>query len=370
MHRLSVPVLVFVAGAALCLAVRSTMEDPGADDERDRSGLRHDDAAPPPTPAPLELSPGPLEHTALVRDADALDGADAPPEPPDSTRRTDITIAEDEIVIDAMATLRGLYANWSSESAWALVHDRRTFRALFRRLTEGPRIDGDVISPRGPLADGTEIRFAAGRHTLDVRLFANAIPPARDVLVRGAGEDDTVVALSDMIDARGEMRSLTFADLTLDTRAQGDLERLRREPYTLRLVRCRVLGFDDGAGGSKMLGGSVGAFYAQDCEFVSGFGSAAGGGKLFDVRGLLLARLERCTISGPIGAVTQSDTRTAVVFDRCVFQNIPARLNGAATSDSATTKFVGCTFNFAPANAPTRLPNPRRLSEISPDWGK
>jgi hypothetical protein len=224
-----------------------------------------------------------------------------------------------------------------------LVASPRDFGALFGRTTTGPVVDGPTWTKASGLRDGSVVRFPAGFHEWKQFEFRHDKSFPADVVIEGAGMDATIVRMSE-IDSGVEIRSLTFRDVTIDF--DGDMTDLRSDdrPATIRLERCRVIGFDDGAGGSNMLDARVAAFYASDSRFESGFGSSPTTGNLVDPRGgTIVARFERCAIVGPMYSPGfRSSPSTTIVFDSCRFVDMGAPLAKAVESPPDGVRFAGC----------------------------
>ncbi|MHC5009781.1 MAG: hypothetical protein ACYTG6_02395 [Planctomycetota bacterium] len=266
-----------------------------------------------------------------------------------------------------LAMLRALEENWTPP--FELLGDAERYGALFERKSHGAQIDGRVLDRETRVLDGDTITFPPGRHVLDAGLFQQWSPFPKDLLIVGYGMDETLLVLTDELRIRDDVHSLTFRDLTIHT---GDnyLESMRTNPYTLRLDSVRVIGFDMGAGGSDMLSGSVGAFYATDCRIEAGYGRSPGSGNLFDVRGTLLARLEDCVIRGPFRSVYYQWGGAAQVFDHCEFVDMDSgiHMRRHLENPGAMVRFVDCTFEFLPEDAPRRRER-RPVTDINPAWG-
>ena len=264
----------------------------------------------------------------------------------------------------AMTWLRSMQKDWNPP--WELLSEPQKFGALFVRKAEGQTLDGRSITSDSRLADGDRIVYPVGKHTLDVSSLSRQSPFPKDILIEGGGMDRTLLRFNNEMRFRGDIHSLTFRDLTIHC---GDnyLEAMRNGPYTLRIERCRIIGFDMGAGGSDMLSGSVGAFYASDSRIEAGFGRAPGFGNLFDVRGALVARLENCDIEGPFRSIYDRSSGAAQVFDHCRFTNLTRSNRSQIERKSDGVRFVECTFGYQPEGAES-TPKGRNLSELNPDW--
>lgn len=263
-----------------------------------------------------------------------------------------------------MQTLRNLAA--AKTHAFALVDDPQRLATFFQRHASGPTIrPSGAWDPSEPLESGTTVILEAGVHRWSVSRLHRSGDFPEDVLVRGAGMDQTLLRL-DEISAQGEVKSLTFEDLTLDA-SDNYLTDLRSEnPVTIKMVRCRVVGFDMGAGGSVMLAARTAAFHAVDSRFEAGFGRTAPGfGNLFRVSRGLLVRMDRCVFNGPFRSVYDDGSAATYVFSECRFENMPARTKSGLESPPSGVRMDNCTFAYLDANA---RPDRRPIRSINNDW--
>jgi hypothetical protein len=263
-----------------------------------------------------------------------------------------------------MAFLQGLAGNWTPQSE--LVRSPEKFGALFLPQVFGGVVDGASILYGQATPSGTTIRFPAGQFALDVRAMNCWWPFPKDLVLQGAGMDATLLVANSDLDVRESVTSLTLRDLTIHTNDEY-LDRLRDAPYTIRMERCRVVGFDMGAGQSSMLGGSVGAFYARGCRFEAGFGRSPGSGVLFDVRGMLLARLENCDVVGPFRSVFAAG-RATQVFANCRFTKMSPRTKTDVEGTAGAAEFSGCTFQYLANDWDSTARAKRSVSEFNPAW--
>jgi len=280
-------------------------------------------------------------------------------------RARERALVEDAARGGTMALLRRLEKDWVPP--YELLSSRERYAELFARQTTGGTVDGRSFDGETSLSDGDTIQFPPGRYEVQSRWLERLSPFPKDLAVEGYGMDETVIVLSSDLDVRDEVHSLTFRDLTIHCN-DNYLERMRHSPYTLRLDRCRVIGFDMGAGGSKMLGGSVGAFYATGCRIEAGYGRAPGFGNLFDVRGALLVRLEDCDVVGPFRSVYEGGARAAQLFVRCRFTRMTPRLKRSLETPGAMARFEECTFEYL-SDEEERQPREKRpITDINPAW--
>jgi hypothetical protein len=254
----------------------------------------------------------------------------------------------DEARGGTMGLLRSLDKDWIP--LWDLVGSEEAFGVVFRRQTSGSLVDGYDLAAEASPGDGATIVFPAGRHPLNHRTLRAWKPFPKDLRIQGQGMDLTLLVLDGKLDSGSEVENLQFADLTIHTDSNR-LESLRSNPYTIRLERCRVVGFDTGAGGGDMLSGSVCAFHATDSRFESGYGRSPGHGMLFDVRGALLARMERCVIRGPLDQVFNGGSDSAIVFSQCSFLDTRPELRRELEKPPPGVRLQDCTVEYLPEDA-------------------
>jgi hypothetical protein len=183
--------------------------------------------------------------------------------------------------------------------------------------------------------------------------------------------DRTAVGLDGPLQTNTAIHSLTLRDLTIDTHKHRlvDLDR----PGTIRLTRCRIVGFDYDRNSSCVFRGDAIAIFAEDCRFEAGYTRGTPGyGALFDVRGSLLARLERCTIKGPMGGLFNRGTRSTCVFESCEFVDLDPSPEGGLASGEAklppeTVRLDGCKIARS-GGQPWELLRRRSLEELNPAW--
>jgi hypothetical protein len=249
-----------------------------------------------------------------------------------------------------------------------LVGDREAYARLFQRHVGGPTIDWQEWDPSERLPDGAVLRIPAGVCRADGNFLSRTRPFPRDVVVQGSGMDETLLRLNGEIAAGTEVYGLTLRDLTIDC---GDnyLTRMRSAPAIIHMERCRVIGFDMGAGGSEMLSGGTIAFWAEDCSFEAGFGRSPGSGNLFDVRSGLLARLDRCTIRGPFSSVCYHFDATQV-FSNCRLLDMSEHARTWLEGRREGVRFENCEMTYLTRDQEwgMRTGERRPLTELNPDW--
>ncbi len=241
----------------------------------------------------------------------------------------------DQALGGTMELLRSLDS--AKTHPFTLVEDPVAFAAHFERHVEGPDIDGSSFDGRTVPEPGSVLRFPPGFHSLNVSDWGRSGAFPADIVIEGAGRDRTIVAFNEF-NASREVRSLTFRDLTVDAADDYLTDHRGSDPTTIRFERCRVIGFDMGAGGSVMLACRTAALFATDTRFEGGYGRSPGSGNLFRVRSGLLARLESCVFVGPLRSVFDSGSEATYVFDDCRFENVKVPLD----RPPAGVRFVGC----------------------------
>jgi len=295
-------------------------------------------AAPTPTPPLAVEDPRPASPVRRhVDDPTTVADRAAAPERAKDERRARAFVAENGDG-DTPALLRSLRG--SGAHPFELVGSPESFGAPFERKTNGPSIDGPaLIKKSGPIADGSTITFPGGLH--DWRFSHTRVGPfPEDLLVVGAGMDKTIVRL-DELSARDAVRSLTFRDVTIDCGNEYfcDLS----DAVTLRFERCRVVGFDMGAGGSVMLSAGSAAFFASDSRFETGFSRTTPGfGNLFRVGSGLLARMQGCVFVGPFRSVYEENSASTFDFVDCKFQNFEKDFAPRLAAPPDGVRFENC----------------------------
>ncbi len=254
--------------------------------------------------------------------------------------------AEDQARGGVMNMLREL-ANRSVHPL-DLVGSNERFAALFERRTAGPEIDGTEATLLGgavPPPDGATVRFPAGSFAWRVSILGRNAPFPKDLLVVGAGMDATIVKL-DEISADGEVASLTFRDLTIDCGDDYLTDLRSSNPATIHVERCRICGFDIGAGNSSMLDARTAAFFAEDSRIEAGWGRNPGYGNLFRVSSGLV-RLDRCTVVGPFSSVYEASARTTYLFRSCRFVGATGSRPFPIDAAPEGVRFEDCTVEDA-----------------------
>ena len=268
-----------------------------------------------------------------------------------------------------MAFLKELKSDFNPP--WVMLGSDEAFGALFEHKSKGVDVEGGDLKGTSTVGDGDVVRYSAGQFLLPVRSLFNRLEMPKDLVFVGAGMDETLLVLESELSPRGDVHGLTFRDMTIHCN-DNYLHDLRHGPFTLRLERCRVIGFDMGAGGSSMLNGRVGAFFATDCRIEAGYGRAPGFGNLFDVRGALILRMVNCDIVGPFRSVVARANRSAQVFERCRFTKMTGRERRSLRTSQRTVSFNDCTFDemTAEEELASRKRTVLSVTDINPTWRK
>lgn len=246
-----------------------------------------------------------------------------------------------------------------------VVNDGPGFAALFTTMT-GRAFDGpeNRQHPDTVLEDGASLHFPAG--VFRVRnLMEEKDPFPRDVTLRGAGMNATLLLLADL-STRGELHDFTLSDCTIFTE-NSPLFDLRRRPASVLFERVRVIGFDSGAGGSSLLDAPVMAVLARGCRFEGGYGNWPRG-VLFDVRSdALLARFEACQIDQVELELRLIRPGASVAFVNCRLTNILDR-RFVEGHEHPGVVFPGSSIEYFPEGQGE--PPRKDLNELFPDWQK
>lgn len=247
-----------------------------------------------------------------------------------------------------------------------LVLDRDTFDGFF--VTESPRtaVDGPTAFARGalkrdePVPDGSVVSFPAGVHRLEDFGSKWREHYPRDLVLRGAGMNATLLVLDSDLSAYDLVRNLAIEDLSLHT-DDDYLFDVREPAMSVTLRRVRFTGWDMGAGSSCLFGTESLALRAIDCEFLGGYGSSPRSGQLFDVRhnGLLArfegCRIERTRVFGNFGS------GATVVFVGCVIEDALDRRDPPSNVVLDRTP-------ISYWNEETGSELARDLNDLFPDW--
>lgn len=247
-----------------------------------------------------------------------------------------------------------------------LVRDDQRYAALFQRDVAEHFGDGAALAGElGAGQDGITLTFPAGVFKMPDVLsnWSNSKPFPRDVTIRGAGMNSTLLVGADF-GARSTVRNLTLRDCTLYA-DRGYIFDQRRDGCVLQFDRMRVIGFDSGAGGSCCFGTRTLALRCTDSLFVAGYGRSPRHGQLFDVRtDGMVARFDGCTIEGlRIGRPRPGAT---LVFRGCHF--IDAMENPALRAESTPGLLLdNCSVHlFQGDDANSELK--KDLNDLFPGW--
>jgi hypothetical protein len=199
-----------------------------------------------------------------------------------------------------------------------LVGDATAFERLFpREAVEHARGYSSGPTHQEEIEDGLTLQYGAGVFAITDFLRGRS-PCPKEVTLAGAGMNATLFVARDGLAASDAMRRFEVRDATVLTEHQYAFDH-RTGQATIVLTRVRFVGFDMGAGASCCFAfREGGALLARDCRIEGGYGRSPEHGRLFDVRmGGLLARFERCTISGTRVGTGRLVGGATVVFESC-----------------------------------------------------
>jgi RNA polymerase sigma-70 factor (ECF subfamily) len=275
-----------------------------------------------------------------------------------------------------------------------LADDGPAFARGFALRKSGELVDPLRADPKAALADGSRIVFPAGCHRWDTTALSSNVSGGfpQDLVVEGAGMDETLVVPTKPLVAAGKVGVITLRNLTIHC---NDDCLLSVGADVVHLDHVRIIGFDSagsnaGWGAGHIFRGQALALVAEDCRFQSGFGSAPG--RIWWLLGtspagsvrtgwLTIARFERCKFLGPFEKPSTgfsaflTSPPGATVYSQC-------DLIDCAEADRATIehpdqppsawaptylRFENCRVTYAPPSDGT--PRKRRdVSEINPAW--
>jgi hypothetical protein len=249
-----------------------------------------------------------------------------------------------------------------------LVEDPAEFGALFAPEVSGPQLAGDVAGRKlgADLPDGTTLVYPPGVYRVEMRALSFVERFPVDLTLAGAGRDATLLIVGN-IGSRGTIERFTIRDCTVFT-ADDYLFDQRGGDALIQLFRTRVVGFDMGAGSSCMFSGENLALYAQDSEFLGGYGRSPGSGNLFrhDSSGRLM-RFDRCRLERIEVDPSRVRGGMTLVFAGCVLEDL---LDSRTSFEGAGggVSFPGTTISFWDETHPGEDLPELDLDELFPGW--
>lgn len=331
------------------------------------------------TPAPgLEPAPPPRVLGALVAHAEALlrSRAQARLHGAASTARRQFeeeVAAEHDEREDAarggwFALLREVGAGRGSLVERASEAER--FARAFPSRPAGALVDPQRLDRTSQASDGDRLLLPAGRVVLTLNGWLSRQPAARDLVIEGAGRDETLCVLEAPLWAARDVFHLTFRDLTVWSQ-EVPLVHSRSGGVSVHLERCRVLGL----GRAPVVQAGQVLLWAEDSEVDETY--AADGGRQgqgwLTTGGSLVARLAGCAFRGRGPPLEGASPARHVVFERCVFRGLEPRWGPVLEGGAPGILLRGCTFELAgpEGDAPgAASAAPRPLREINPRWGE
>ena len=296
------------------------------------------------------------EHTSRLEQAARAAGMAAGRA--EAARRTQVEIEARDDILTLLANSE------SHDTARAAARSAKRFAALFAHQSRGGSTIGDQddgAQDPALLEDGSTLELSAGVHKLGTKWTRNSVVP-RDLTIRGAGMDRTLLVLSDL-SARSPLYNLHLADMTIDCDNDGAFD-LRSEMASISAERVRFVRFDAAHGGAYVFDVSrPGAVNCSDCEFVAWYGRSPGRGNVF--RRITAARFDSCLFDGFV-----YDTPTVGVYSGCTFRDcrgIEARMERAlATPDTQGFYYYeGCRVDWT---LPPEERDTHTRSQPARDW--
>jgi hypothetical protein len=309
-------------------------------------------------PRPPDLAPPPV---AEPKQAAVVPEEPSEPEPPPPVAAVEPTTTAEPALRDppsgaagylrddlerggAMGLLHGLMrGTWSvsaQEAAFGIVDDLETFATAFAPHVKGPVLDGRTAD-MATVPDGTTLEYPEG--VFEMRWSWGGRFP-RDLVVRGAGKDRTLVRLAFAQVKSDEVHGLMLLDLTVDCRGK-ELLNLQSGFAAIRLERCRVARL------GTLLRAEAASVLARECDFEEG--------TLLGV-GRAVARFDGCTLRGYVK--THETGHVACLLRGCSFLDAPPDRQSMLVA-RAGVHLEECTFKTAPGIVP-----PRPLSSFNPAW--
>ena len=168
-------------------------------------------------------------------------------------------------------------------------------------------MDGTLLEASSSLItqlnENTEIQFPVGSWSIDMQKLERVLRKANlsfpdSVSFTGQGKSKTTVTISDAEFTSRDLNNLCFRDMTIDCVNDAMLDK-RQGSLTLRLDNVRLVRFDAGHGGCRLLRVNDGIIvHAIDTDFVGGFGRSPGNGDIFASSDVFLGHFENCSFRG------------------------------------------------------------------------
>ncbi len=190
----------------------------------------------------------------------------------------------------------------STAPPMSLLEDKEQVEKFFlpKNTEKLIQLDSDRRKMAESLTDGATLEFGPGVFNLRAlqQVLRTKGKGLRDLTIRGAGMDQTLLVLNADLSPGGHMERLHVKNCTIHCNDNYLFDQ-RRGVVTMEAEFVRVVGFDMGAGGSCMLSANQSFLYFRHCRIEGGYSRvAAGYGSLFDVRSEgLVSRFEDCRIS-------------------------------------------------------------------------
>jgi hypothetical protein len=221
-----------------------------------------------------------------------------------------------------------------------LLASREALDRCFALVPAGTLLDPAMPDPRDALPEALAFSFAAGRHEFAASRIRT---PFSSLVLTGQGMDRTLAVLDRGLEPTAPFASIVFRDATIF--ADSEIVHVR-QGAVVRFERCRLIGFDRGAGGSDAIGGGDLLLDAVDCRFEAGFGDAPGRGGLLDVRGVLLARFERCAFVGPLRGLLPQTSDSTCSYAACRFTDLDPAGRAELDLPRREVRFTDCAFEY------------------------
>ncbi len=190
----------------------------------------------------------------------------------------------------------------STAPPMSLLEDKEQVEKFF--LSKNPekliQLNSDKRKMAESLTDGATLEFGPGVFDLGAlqRVLRMKRSGLRDLTIRGAGMDQTLLVLNSDLSPGGHIERLHVKNCTIHCNNNYLFDQ-RRGVVTMEAEFVRVVGFDMGAGGSCMVSANQSFLYFRHCRIEGGYSRAiVGSGNLIDVRSEgLVSRFEDCRMS-------------------------------------------------------------------------
>ncbi len=291
-----------------------------------------------------------------------------------------------------------LIHGWEKEDSDLLLENiaenQELFTFFFERKGQSAWLEAESLQNQDKVETNTILSFKAGIQSLDTKKLGELRPFPKDLTIRGAGRDSTLLRIHAPISlgregyqSLSEVKGLIFEDMTIECVEgrlfTGDIENdgsmvsefLASTPMSIYFKSCRVVGFEDLFDYTLFEGVTL---YATDSIFDGSYGFSGSDGDerpqsfLPNYSYTLLLRMERCQINEVDIYVDEFNSGyVRSYFEDCSFASSslleykdkdPKEYN----TTEAQISFRRCTFSGSYGEY--EIQDKKQLTDINPQW--